>query len=104
MIYYHVTAHVQRRKIAESAANYEKHLIPLFKKHGQKLVGAWQTTIGVYDEVTNLYAYENLAEMDRIRRELREDPTWIEYMKTSTALVGYEVSKVMVPFPFSPLK
>ena len=104
MIYMHVTCQIQHRKVPEWTASYEKILLPLIEKHGQKLVGAWQTTIGIYDEVLDLYAFENMGEMERIRRELREDPVWIDYQKTSPSLEGLEVSKLMVPLPYSPLK
>ena len=77
--------------------------LSLYEKHGQKMIGAWQTTIGVYDEVTHLYAYENMADMERIRREVREDPAWEEYMKTPP-LLGFEISKLMTPLPYSPLQ
>ena len=67
MIYLLVTLHIQRRRTPEWSQNYEKHVLPILTKHGQKLVGSWKTTIGVYDEVTNLYAFENYGEMERIK-------------------------------------
>ncbi|MFC1929665.1 NIPSNAP family protein [Chloroflexota bacterium] len=104
MVYLHVTCQVQRRKVPEWSANYGKIILPLLEKHGQKLVGAWQNTIGTYDEVLDLYAFNSMGDMERVRKELREDPDWIEYMKTSSSFVGLEVSKLMVPFPYSPLQ
>jgi hypothetical protein len=76
---------------------------PILTKHGQKLVGSWKTTIGVYDEATNLYAFENYGELERIRREVAADPDWIEYMK-GPGLITHEICKIIEPLSFSPMK
>ena len=103
MIYLLVTLHIQRRRTLEWSQNYEKHVLPILTKHGQKLVGSWKTTIGVYDEVTNLYAFENYGEMERIRKEVAADPDWIEYMK-GPGLINHEICKLIEPLSFSPMK
>ena len=103
MVYLHVTMEVQRRKMPEWVPIFEKYALPLYERHGQKLVGAWKTSIGVYDEVVNLYRYESLGDLEGIRREIRKDPDWLEYMN-APELLGYEVSKVIEPLSYSPMQ
>lgn len=68
MIYFLVTAQVQRGKMKEWLDLYEKHFLPAAKRHGQRLIGAWRTSVGTYDEVTDLYAFESFTEFERIRK------------------------------------
>ena len=67
MIYLHVTVKVQRGKMKEWCKIFEDHLLPAMKKHGQRLVGAWKTSVGAYDEVTDLYAFKDFTEFQNIR-------------------------------------
>jgi hypothetical protein len=57
------------RKLFCSPLTNEKFLLPIFNEYGQKLVGTWKTTIGTYDEVVDLYSFESLAAMEKIRQE-----------------------------------
>ena len=102
MVFLHVTIQVKRRKLKEWSENFEKIVLPILSEHGQKLVGAWKTTIGVYDEVLHLYAFESLGEMEKIRKKVWADPKMLDYM-SGPSLVGLEVSKTMEPLSYSPL-
>ena len=103
MVYLHVTIQVHRRKLREWSENFEKIVLPILSKHGQKLIGAWRTTVGVYDEVLHLYAFEGLAEMEKIRQNIWSDPKMADYM-SGPSLVGLEVSKLMEPLSYSPMR
>ena len=104
VIYLHVTLQTKRGKLNEWSSLYEKEYVPMLEKHGQRLVGAWKTTVGTYDEVTDLYAFENFTEFERIRGELFKDPKTAALINKIFPLAGLEVSKIMVPFDYSPLK
>jgi len=104
MIYFLVTVQVQRGKMNEWTRLYEKHILPATERHGQKLVGAWKTSVGTYDEITDLYAFQNLAEFERIRKALYNDPEVQKYGPELNAIAGYEVSKIMEPLPYSEMK
>lgn len=104
MVYMLVTVQIQRGKLAEWAELYEKHFLPATQRHGQKLVAAWKTTLGTYDEVTDLYAFESLAELERVRKKLFQDPEVQQYLPKLNALSGFEISKIMEPLPYSDMK
>ncbi|MEE9610456.1 MAG: NIPSNAP family protein [Desulfatiglandales bacterium] len=104
MIYLHVTIEVNRGKMKEWTKIYEEHLLPAMKKHGQRLVGAWRTSVGTYDEVTDLYAFENFAEFERIREGLFNDPVVQKYLPIINEISGREYSKIMMPFEYSEMK
>jgi flavin-dependent dehydrogenase len=104
MVYMLVTVQIQRGKLKEWAELYEKHFLPATKRQGQKLVAAWKTTVGTYDEVTDLYAFENLAEFEKIRKNLFQDPEVQKYLPFLNSLSGFEISKIMEPLPYSEMK
>ena len=103
MIYLHVTIQLQRGKMNEFCSIFEKEIVPIWNKHGQKLAAAWKTTVGAYDEVTDLWAFDSLAEMERIRSAISQDPKAMEAAMKTTPLVIKEVSKIMLPLPYSPM-
>jgi hypothetical protein len=104
MIYLHVTVQLQRGKMNEWCKIYEEHLLPPMQKHGQRLVGAWKTSVGMYDEVTDLYAFENLAEFEKIREKLFEDPEIQKWVPVIWDIAGREESKILVPLGYGELK
>jgi len=107
MIYFHITVQAKRGKLDEWADGYNKIFLPVAEKYGQKLVGAWKTSIGAYDEATDLYAFESLADMERIKKEMSKDPAIIKMREDPsglTSLVAFESAKILVPLSYSPLK
>jgi hypothetical protein len=104
MVYLHVTVEIQRGKLKEWTNIFEKELVPLLNKYGQKLVGAWKTTVGTYDEVTDLYVFENLTEFTKIRQALYQDPQVQDCVRKLNAICGFEISKLIEPLNYSPLK
>jgi hypothetical protein len=84
--------------------NIEKEIFPLLNKYGQKLEGAWNTTVGTYDEVTHLYAFENLTEFTKVRQALSLDPEVQECRQKIAAVSGSEISKLIEPLAYSPLR
>jgi hypothetical protein len=96
-----VTIQIQRGKLKEWTNLFEKHFLPATKRHGQKLVGAWKTTVGTYDEVTDLYAFESLSEFERIRKALFQDAEVQKFLPEINAITGFEISKIMEPLSYS---
>ncbi len=73
-------------------------------------VGAFQTIYGNDYEITHIYAFDSLAEMERIRKILFTDPEHMEFININTSPNPpnnwgiSSTSKVMRPLPYSPLK
>ncbi len=103
MIFLHVTVKVQRGKMKAWTKIFEEKLLPAMKKHGQRLVGAWKTSVGAYDEVTDLYAFENFTEFERIREKLFNDPVIQEWLPKIYEITGPEESKILVPLGYGEL-
>lgn len=103
MIFLHVTVKVQRGKMNEWTKIFEEHLLPAMKKHGQRLVGAWKTSVGAYDEVTDLYAFENFTEFQTIREKLFNDPEIQKWLPVIYEITGPEESKILVPLGYGEL-
>ncbi|MBI2858818.1 MAG: NIPSNAP family protein [Chloroflexi bacterium] len=73
-------------------------------------VGAWRTIYGPSNELVHLYAFDSMAEMERLRRKLFTDPRHLEHIKINTSpnpSNNWEVSgqlKLYRPLPYSQLK
>ena len=104
MIYLHVTVQLQRGKMDEWAKVFEEHILPPQQAHGQRLVGAWKTSIGRYDEVTDLYAFEDLTHLQEVREKLFEDPEMKKWVPKIWEIAGQEDSKILVPLGYGDLK
>ena len=103
MIYLLVTLDVERGKMKEWCDIYEKHILPPMKKHGQRLVGAWKTSVGAYDEVTDLYAFKDFAEFQQIREKLFNDPEIKKWTPIIWDITGPEESKILTPLGYGEL-
>ncbi len=106
MIYFHITVQCKRGSLSEWAEGYRKIFLPVAEKYGQKMVGAWQTSIGNYDEAIDLYAFKSLADMERIKAEMSKDPAIIK-MRQERVLPGLvltESAKILSPLPYPPLQ
>ncbi len=103
MIYLLVTLDVERGKMKEWCDIYEKHILPAMKKHGQRLVGAWKTSVGRYDQVTDLYAFESFTEFEQIREKLFNDPEIQEWLPKIYEITGQEESKILTPLGYGEL-
>ena len=81
---------------------FGKIIIPVFKKHGAKLIGAWQPSIGQNNEFVYILAFENLAQQESFWKAFHQDEEVAAYKKGG-ARVAYVTNKIIKPTPFSPL-
>lgn len=79
-------------------------LLPAMAKHGVKPIGFWYTEIGTLNEVTHLWAYNDLTERQRLRASWQAEPGVAEAMVRLREVVVKQHSKVMLPTEISPLK
>jgi len=95
-------------KMGELVEYLEKEFVPDCEKLGRKLAGQWRTTTGEVEEVTNLWVYEDLADMmrydQRAQAERAKDPEFGKRGAKLATLVLRDFTRVMVPTRVSPLK
>jgi len=54
-----------------------KHALPLFRKHGMRVVGVWEPVAGEYTNVlTYMLAYESLDQRERQWADFFADEQW----------------------------
>lgn len=66
------------------------------------LVGYFSTEIGPLNQVVHLWAYDDLADRDRRRAQLKSDPRWVKYLAAMGDCLVAQESKILIPAPFSP--
>jgi hypothetical protein len=103
MIYEHRTYNILPGKMPEFVEAFGNMIVPLFEKHGAKLVGAWQTAIGQNNEFVYILGFENLADQERFWRIFRQDEQYKKYSQSGVR-VAFVMSKILNPASYSPLK
>ena len=87
---------------------FTNHALPLFEKHGIKLVGFWQTVIGPSsNELVYVVAYDDLSHRERAWNAFMNDPAWMEAKAKSEQngmLVADVANRILTPTTFSPLQ
>lgn len=104
MVFMQATLQVIHEKLPEVFDLIEKRLVPLAAKHGMKLAGSWRTFVGNEDEITDLWAFDNMDHLAKVFRALGKDTEWQEGITLIRRCVTHETIKLMAPAPFSPLK
>ncbi len=86
-------------------ALYEQAALPLQKKYLGHLLGFFTSEIGPLNQVVHLWGFESLAERERRRREMEQDPAWPLYLKALRELdvVLTQENKMLRSTAFSPV-
>ncbi len=103
MVYEHRTYNILPGKMPEFVEAFGNMIVPLFKKHGAKLIGAWQTAIGQNNEFVYILGFADLAEQERFWRVFRQDEQYKSYGQSGIR-VAFVISKILHPTSYSPLK
>jgi len=109
MIYELRTYQVVPGKMKELNERFAKITIPLFEKHGMKVIGFWETAIGeaTTTELIYMLAFENLAHYERAWNAFIADPEWQEAKRRTEAngpLVNVAGAKIIEPTDYSPMQ
>ncbi len=103
MIYEHRTYNILPGKMPEFIEAFGDMVVPLFEKHGARLIGTWETAIGHNNEFTYILGFKDLADQERFWRVFRQDEQLKKYRQGGTR-VAYVASKILHPTTYSPLK
>ena len=86
-------------------ALYERVALPLQKKYLGHLVGFFVSEIGPLNQVVHLWAFDSLAERERRRKAMEEDPGWPLYIDALRQLdvMLQQETKLLRSVSFSPV-
>jgi hypothetical protein len=108
MIYEERIYKIMPGRISDILKRFTDHAVPLFERHGLKLVGFWTTAVGPSShELTYLLAFDDLNHRERAWAAFVSDPDWIKARAESEKngpLVADVANRILKPTAFSPLK
>ena len=86
-------------------ALYERAALGLQQKYLGHLIGFFVSELGELNQVVHLWGYESLAERERRRAEMMQDPGWPLYISELRALdaISDQKSQILKSTSFSPL-
>ena len=102
MIYEHRTYSILPGKMGEFTEAFGT-IVPLFAKHGAKMIGAWQTSIGTSNEFVYILGFENMAAQEKFWAAFRQDPGMKAYLAGGVR-TDHVVNKILRPVACSPLQ
>lgn len=87
---------------------FENNTVKIWGRMGIRLVGFWTTLVGQSNQqLTYMFAWQSLAEREKLWSAFLADPEWIELAATSERegpLVQNIANELLRPTTFSPLK
>jgi NIPSNAP len=92
------------RKLAKYVEIFEKHALPVMKRHGLELMGYYVSYIGALNQVVHLWRYDSLADMESKRTARDADAAWGEFLSLTEGMILAQDDKVMRPTSFSPVR
>ena len=104
MIYVEASLRVVPGKMNELMEVFEKEYLPISNKLGRTLAAQWRTSIGTLDEITDLWAYDDLSHMQRFQEARSQSAEFKEASEHLRALIAYETTRLLVPTPLSLMK
>jgi len=107
MIYEYRAYYAMPGRMPDLQRRFAEITLNLFKKHGIRVVGFWETVIGESNELVYICAYDDLAHRQRAWSAFMADPEWQAARKATEAngpLVERVVNKIWRPTAFSPLQ
>jgi hypothetical protein len=82
----------------------EKHLLPFLQEAHIKLLGAWRTSVGNQQEVTNLYSSEDMGQWQKDVAALLQKKDFLEVYQKALSMFVNTSRKFMMQTPSSPMK
>jgi hypothetical protein len=93
---------IQPERMKEYLALYESEGLPI-QSRILRMLGYFQTEIGVLNQVVHLWAYDSMEDRSLRRAELQAAPGWKDYAaKAKPFYVGQEC-RIMKALPWSPV-
>ena len=95
----------KRRQLNERFAN---HTLALFKKHGLKVVGFWESSVGgTSNMLYYMLAFDDMTQRESAWKSFREDQEWQKVSRESEKdgpLVAKITNMILAPTDYSPMK
>lgn len=89
-------------KLAAFVKAYEENGLPIQQRYLGKLLGHFTTEIGELNHVVSFWRYESLDDRARRRQSMMEDPSWLDYLESTTDMIDRQTSRILRPSTFSP--
>lgn len=93
---------IQPERMKEYLALYESEGLPI-QRRVLRMLGYFQTEIGVLNQVVHLWAYDSMEDRSRRRAELQGTPGWKDYAAKAKPFYVRQECRIMAPLPWCPV-
>ena len=89
------------RKVAQYVEIFEKHALPVQRRHVGEPLGYFISMHGTLNQVVHLWGFESLADLEARRAKRDADPDWQAYLAMTEGLVMAQENQLTRPASFS---
>lgn len=104
MIFDHRTYTLPHGTVETYLERYERMALPAQLRHLGNLVGFYTSLIGPLCQVVHIWGYASLADMEKRRAALAEDPQWQAFLRENKGSFVQQETKILQSVPFSPTR
>jgi hypothetical protein len=90
--------------LVEYLEAYENIGLPVQKPILGGFLGYFVTEFGVQNQLTHLWAYRDLEDRSKRRKELAQEPQWQQCLTVIRPMIMTMENKIMYPTSFSPIR
>lgn len=83
---------------------FKEATLPIFERHGIRVVGFWEPVIGTSNQLIYLLAFNDLAHREQAWQAFQNDPEWKQVMASSEPMVARITNTILRPTDYSPLR
>ena len=94
---------IQPERMKDFLALYESEGLPI-QKRVLRMLGYFQTEIGVLNQVVHLWVFDSMEDRSRRRAELQIAPGWKDYAAKAKPFYVKQECRIMTPLPWSPVR
>lgn len=105
MLIEHRTYTIKPLRTAEFVKLYEGLALPLQQQYLGRLVGFFTSEVGTLNQVVHLWAFDSMAERERRRAQMEQDPRWAVYRDALRVLdvIVHQETQMLRSVAFSPV-
>lgn len=101
MIIDHRTYTVRHGHMKQYLEQFERIAMPIQKRHLGRHLGSFVSDIGPLNQVLHIWLYEDIADRERRRQNMADDPEWQEFLKLNAGSFVEQENKIMKPTAFT---
>lgn len=102
MIYEYRCYEITPGKAADLHDRFARHTIGLMRRHGFRIQGIWEASVGQADQLHYLLKWDDVLQRETSFHAFESDPAWRAVLAATPGLTGRRYNELWRPTDYSP--